>query len=70
MRTPSLFYPVFFLIFFLILRRMSKNKAEAPTLPRIRYIHVFRFNPRSRYLGYTQYPTAHPEPAQSMSNQR
>ena len=28
----------FFFFFFFILRRMGKNKAEAPTLPRIRYI--------------------------------
>ena len=27
------------------LRRMGKNKAEAPTLPRIRYVHVLRCIP-------------------------
>ena len=33
--------PLFFFFLFFILRRMGKNKAEAPTLPRIRYMSCF-----------------------------
>ena len=32
---------IFFFFFFSILRRMGKNKAQAPTLPRIRYKSCF-----------------------------
>ena len=32
------------LLFFLILQRMGKNKAQAPTLPRIRYMSCFDLN--------------------------
>ena len=38
----------FFLFVFLILRRMAKNKAEDPTLPRIRFMSCFDLAQRSR----------------------
>ena len=35
------FHDLFFFFFFVILRRMGKNKAQAPTLPRIRCMSCF-----------------------------
>ena len=48
MSTRGLIWYLVRFLWLLIRRRMRKNKAQAPTLARIRYMDVFRFNPRSR----------------------
>ena len=55
-RTEASFGIDYFVFLFLILRRMGKNKARAPTLPRIRYmcanlIRRSRCNSSSHYVA-------------------